>query len=159
MMGNDVLCQAKSGMGKTAVFVLSTLQQLGGDDKKDKEGVLCLVLSHTRELAYQIDKEYKRFAKYIPHIRPTVFYGGQPITENRATLTKEKPNIIVGTPGRILALVREKSLVLQNLEIFVLDECDKMLEQAGTSAAAPRHARRLLTRAVQICAATFRRFS
>lgn len=132
ILGLDVLCQAKSGMGKTAVFVLSTLQQLGEEETKNKDDVLCLVMTHTRELAYQIEKEYKRFSKYMPHIRPAVFYGGQPITENRALLKKDKPNVVVGTPGRVLALVRDKDLKLNNLRIFVLDECDRMLEAPGS---------------------------
>ena len=62
LLGMDVLCQAKSGMGKTAVFVLSTLNQV---TPKDGE-VSVIVLAHIRELAYQISKEYERFAKYMP---------------------------------------------------------------------------------------------
>lgn len=58
----DIVCQAKSGMGKTAVFVLATLQQLQPED-----GVISvLVMCHTRELAFQISKEYERFSKYMP---------------------------------------------------------------------------------------------
>ena len=65
LLGMDVLCQAKSGMGKTAVFVLTTLNQLVA-----KEGeVSVLVLCHTRELAYQIGNEYNRFAKYMPGVK------------------------------------------------------------------------------------------
>ena len=61
----DVLCQAKSGMGKTAVFVLTTLNQL-----VPKEGeVSVVVMCHTRELAYQIGNEYNRFAKYMPGVK------------------------------------------------------------------------------------------
>ena len=61
----DVLCQAKSGMGKTAVFVLTTLNQL-----KPVEGeVAVIVLCHTRELAYQIGNEYNRFAKFMPGVK------------------------------------------------------------------------------------------
>jgi ATP-dependent RNA helicase UAP56/SUB2 len=60
----DVLCQAKSGMGKTAVFVLASLQQLVA-----QEHVSVLVLCHTRELAYQIKNEYQRFSKYMPGVR------------------------------------------------------------------------------------------
>lgn len=61
----DVLCQAKSGMGKTAVFVLATLQQIETVDNQ----VSVLVLCHTRELAFQISKEYERFSKYMPTIK------------------------------------------------------------------------------------------
>lgn len=61
----DILCQAKSGMGKTAVFVLATLQQLELTENR----VHVLVMCHTRELAFQISKEYERFSKYMPHVK------------------------------------------------------------------------------------------
>ena len=120
----DVLCQAKSGMGKTAVFVLATLQQV----EPVAGEVSVLVLCHTRELAFQIKNEYARFSKYMPDIKTGVFYGGVSIKENYEVLKTETPQIIVGTPGRILALVRDKSLSLGKVKHFVLDECDKMLE-------------------------------
>jgi len=58
-----------------------------------------------------------------------VFYGGVPLRDQRDLLAKDPPPIIVGTPGRILALVREKCLKLDKMQYFILDECDKMLEQ------------------------------
>ena len=61
----DVICQAKSGMGKTAVFVLTTLQQL---DLTQSGDVLVMCLCHTRELAFQIQNEYDRFSKYMPEV-------------------------------------------------------------------------------------------
>lgn len=65
VLGMDILCQAKSGMGKTAVFVLATLQQL----ELTENQVYVLVMCHTRELAFQISKEYERFSKYMPHVK------------------------------------------------------------------------------------------
>lgn len=127
ILGMDVICQAKSGMGKTAVFVLATLQQL---DPVDNE-VSVLVLCHTRELAFQISKEYERFSKYMDNVKVAVFFGGINIKKDQATLKSSCPHIVVGTPGRMLALVREKSLNLKNCKHFILDECDKMLEQLG----------------------------
>jgi len=124
VLGMDVLCQAKSGMGKTAVFVLATLQQLECVDNQ----VSVLVLCHTRELAFQISKEYERFSKYMTAIKVGVFFGGLNIQKDEQTLKANCPHIVVGTPGRILALVRSKKLNLRNLKHFVLDECDKMLE-------------------------------
>lgn len=122
----DVLCQAKSGMGKTAVFVLATLQQI----EPVAGQVSVLVLCHTRELAFQIKNEYGRFAKYMGNLKTAVFYGGTSIKKDEELLKNETecPNIIVGTPGRICALLRDKSLTLKNCKHFVLDECDKMLE-------------------------------
>uniref|UniRef100_A0A3B4FT27 RNA helicase n=1 Tax=Pundamilia nyererei TaxID=303518 RepID=A0A3B4FT27_9CICH len=72
ILGMDVLCQAKSGMGKTAVFVLATLQQL----EPITGQVSVLVMCHTRELAFQISKEYERFSKYMPTVKVAVFFGG-----------------------------------------------------------------------------------
>jgi superfamily II DNA/RNA helicase len=65
VLGMDILCQAKSGMGKTAVFVLATLQQLEPQDGQ----VSVIVMCHTRELAFQISKEYERFSKYMSGIK------------------------------------------------------------------------------------------
>ncbi|WVZ23949.1 hypothetical protein V8G54_002493 [Vigna mungo] len=120
----DVICQAKSGMGKTAVFVLSTLQQVDPVPGQ----VAALVLCHTRELAYQICHEFERFSTYLPDIKAAVFYGGVNIKVHKELLKNECPHIVVGTPGRILALARDKDLGLKNVRHFILDECDKMLE-------------------------------
>ncbi|XP_056892496.1 ATP-dependent RNA helicase DDX39A-like [Takifugu flavidus] len=125
ILGMDILCQAKSGMGKTAVFVLATLQQIEPVDGQ----VSVLVMCHTRELAFQISKEYERFSKYMPTVKVSVFFGGLAIRKDEEVLKKNCPHIIVGTPGRIRALILQKSLRLKNIKHFVLDECDKMLEQ------------------------------
>uniref|UniRef100_A0A1I8EZ32 RNA helicase n=1 Tax=Wuchereria bancrofti TaxID=6293 RepID=A0A1I8EZ32_WUCBA len=123
ILGMDIVCQAKSGMGKTAVFVLATLQQLEPVDGE----VSVLVMCHTRELAFQISKEYERFSKYIPGVRITVFFGGIPIKNDEEILKNNAPHIVVGTPGRTLQLARKGNLKLKNIKYFVLDECDKMI--------------------------------
>lgn len=126
ILGTDVLCQAKSGMGKTAVFVLACLQQIDASEKAVKTLVIC----HTRELAYQIKNEFERFAKYFNGIKVSVMYGGTPYEADKKTLTGDNiPQIVIGTPGRILALVRDKAMNLEKLTQFVLDECDKSLEK------------------------------
>jgi ATP-dependent RNA helicase UAP56/SUB2 len=133
ILGTDVLCQAKSGLGKTAVFVLTTLQQV--EPVAGETSVL--VMCHTRELAYQIKNEYARFSKYMPDVKTAVFYGGTPIQKD-AEILKNKdthPHIIVATPGRLQALVRDKHLRLGSVKVFVLDECDKMLDQIGMNIA------------------------
>merc|ERR1712072_1291775 len=96
-----------------------------GEAEEGKVSVL--VMCHTRELAFQISKEYERFSKYIPGVKVGVFFGGLTIAKDEQVLKSNCPNIIVGTPGRILALVRLKKLNLKNLKHFILDECDKML--------------------------------
>merc|ERR1719211_633503 len=75
VLGMDILCQAKSGMGKTAVFVLATLQQLEPVDGQ----VSVLVMCHTRELAFQISKEYERFSKYYTTTKVGVFLEDWPL--------------------------------------------------------------------------------
>ena len=116
-------------MGKTAVFVLATLQQIEPVDGE----VAVVVLCHTRELAYQIKNEYARFSKFMPDLRTSVFYGGTQVKTDIETLkSKDKcPHIVVGTPGRLNALVRDKALNGATVKHFVLDECDKLLEQLG----------------------------
>ncbi len=93
--------------------------------------VSVIVLCHTRELAFQISKEYERFSKYMNTVKVAVFFGGMPIKKDEEVLKKNCPHIVVGTPGRILALSRQKSLNLKTIKHFILDECDKMLEALG----------------------------
>jgi ATP-dependent RNA helicase UAP56/SUB2 len=140
VLGGDIICQAKSGMGKTAVFCLATLHQLNpvvaaaatttdGEPTESKESsVQVLVLCHTRELAFQIAHEYERFSKYLPAVKTAVFYGGVNIKTNKDILANDSPHVVVGTPGRILALAKQGSLKLDNIHHFVLDECDRVLE-------------------------------
>lgn len=156
LLNVDVLCQAKSGLGKTAVFVLTTLHQLEPVPGECSVLVMC----HTRELAYQIKNEYARFSKYLPDVKTAVFYGGTPMAKDIETLKNKEqyPNIIVGTPGRLNALVRDKVLSLRNIKAFVLDECDKMLDQIGEFDISTKVELSLIV-TLQICVATFRRFS
>merc|ERR1712042_387380 len=86
-------------------------------------------MSHTRELAFQINKEYERFSKYLTNIKVAVFFGGLGVKKDEQVLKTNCPHIVVGTPGRILALVNKKTLNLKNIKHFVLDECDQMLEK------------------------------
>lgn len=125
VLGMDIICQAKSGMGKTAVFVLATLHQLTPVDGEVHVVVLC----HTRELAYQIQREYERFSKYLPDVRSRVFYGGVNVKQSIETITNDRPHVIVGTPGRVLDLVNRKALDLSHVKHFVLDECDRLLAE------------------------------
>eukprot|EP00923_Selenidium_pygospionis_P048476 GHVN01083402.1.p1 GENE.GHVN01083402.1~~GHVN01083402.1.p1 ORF type:complete len:430 (-),score=53.55 GHVN01083402.1:174-1463(-) len=127
--GVDVLCQAKSGLGKTAVFVLTVLHLLGGEELED--AVYCLGIAHTRELAFQIKNEFDRFCKYLKGVRRAVVYGGTPIQKDVEMLSKPEsvPHILLGTPGRLLALLQNKALKPDKIRHFVLDECDKCMEK------------------------------
>jgi len=129
MTGQDLICQAKSGMGKTAVFVLATLQQI-----EPEEGVIdTVVLCHTRELAFQISAEFQRFSKYLKavnNVKIGVVFGGMPFAENKTMIENEKPHILVGTPGRMLHLLRPPAVIkLKSVKRFILDECDNMLNE------------------------------
>ncbi|KAL4435312.1 hypothetical protein ABPG74_022795 [Tetrahymena malaccensis] len=122
--GKDVLCQAKAGTGKTAVFVLSVLNQLPDDAKPFS----CLVLCHTRELAFQIKNEFKRLGKFT-NFKVKAVYGGVEESVDIHTLKTKKPHILVATPGRCLSLIKAKPAVIetQNIEYFIIDECDRVL--------------------------------
>lgn len=121
-------------------------------------------MCHTRELAYQIKNEYARFSKYMPEVKTAVFYGGTPMQKDIEVLKNKDthPHIVVATPGRLNALVRDKNLRLGNTKVFVLDECDKMLDQIGRSPETVEDGRQTfttLTPSPQICAETCRRSS
>jgi len=122
ILGTDVICQAKSGMGKTAVFVISVIQQ-----DPEPKNLECVVLANTRELSMQICKEFKRFTKYLPDIKCATIYGGVPIEGQIAALKSEPPHIVCGTPGRMMDLVDRKALDLTHVKHFIIDECDKVL--------------------------------
>ena len=125
ILGMDVLCQAKSGMGKTAVFVITVLQQL--DPTPNEVGAV--ILCHTRELAYQISHEMTRFSAHMPSVKAAVIYGGVNIKTQREELKANMPNVIVATPGRLKVLVQEGTISLKKCAHFILDECDKCLEK------------------------------
>eukprot|EP00915_Cephaloidophora_sp_WS-2016_P007766 GHVH01010737.1.p1 GENE.GHVH01010737.1~~GHVH01010737.1.p1 ORF type:complete len:444 (+),score=80.37 GHVH01010737.1:74-1405(+) len=131
IMGVDIICQAKSGMGKTAVFVLSILQQLKMEKELQAGECLCLGIAHTRELAFQIKNEFERFSKYMNGVRVMVVYGGVSIKEQISTLSmvETTPHIVIGTPGRVNQLIREGHLKCEQIDHFVVDECDKVLDK------------------------------
>ena len=127
MSGSDVLCQGKAGMGKTAIFIFTIINRILKQEIKWE--LSCLVLCHTRELAYQISKEFARFSKDL-NIKTCLLIGG----DNEKTQIddlKNKPTVIIGTPGRILSLSKKNHLNLNNIQVFVIDECDKMLNALG----------------------------
>lgn len=125
VFGKDLICQANSGMGKTAVFVLSVLHQLDVEASPFQALVLC----HTRELAHQISREFERLGKYIVGLKIQSIYGGVNIDKQIFKLEANPPHIVIGTPGRTLHLVKDKKLPLDGLRFFIIDECDRVLEQ------------------------------
>lgn len=109
LQGANVICQAKAGMGKTAVFVIGILNLMTPEANNEYLPHQCIVIAHTRELAYQINKEFMKFSKYMttPPLRIGCYFGGMSIDRDMGELSDRKttPHIIIGTPGRLLDLL------------------------------------------------------
>jgi ATP-dependent RNA helicase DeaD len=118
--GHDLIAQAQTGTGKTAAFGCSLLNNLV---KSDNVGAI--VLAPTRELAIQVYEDLNKLSKY-EKITVLPFYGGDSIQKQLREL-KRGVDVVVGTPGRILDLIRRKALLLGNAQFLVLDEADEML--------------------------------
>jgi ATP-dependent RNA helicase DeaD len=119
--GRHILGQAKTGTGKTASFGLPALQTI----EKGK-GFQCLILVPTRELAIQVAKELRELGRFTP-LRVLAVYGGQRIREQVPKLEKD-PEILVGTPGRVMDLKQRRLIHYDNMKLAVLDEVDRMLD-------------------------------
>jgi ATP-dependent RNA helicase DeaD len=122
LTGKDIIGQAQTGTGKTAAFGIPILQKID----TDKESVQAIVIAPTRELAIQVSEEINRLAKYTG-IRSLPIYGGQSI-ERQIKALKNRPQIITGTPGRLLDHIKRKTLRLHHISMAVLDEADEMLD-------------------------------
>jgi ATP-independent RNA helicase DbpA len=145
LQGDDIIAQAETGTGKTAVFGIGLLTRLNVHDYHVQAMVLC----PTRELADQVSKEIRRLASYIPNIKLLTLCGGVPYGPQSGSLA-HGAHIIVGTPGRILKHLRKGSLKPDKLQTLVLDEADRMLDMgfyediAEIVAATPAHRQTLL---------------
>ena len=125
--GRDLLGIAQTGTGKTCAFALPILQRLGKSGTTRKPGTCrALILSPTRELASQIADSFRAYGKFM-HLSIDVVFGGVPINRQIKRL-EAGADILVATPGRLLDLVNQKALRLNELDIFVLDEADQMLD-------------------------------
>ncbi|PSW06863.1 ATP-dependent RNA helicase DbpA [Photobacterium lipolyticum] len=145
LAGKDVIAQGKTGSGKTAAFGLGLLEKLN----VKRFRVQSLVLCPTRELADQVAKEIRRLARTIHNIKVLTLCGGMPFGPQIGSL-EHGAHIIVGTPGRIEEHVRKGTLNLDDLEMLILDEADRMLEMGFQDAldaiidAAPKQRQTLL---------------
>ncbi len=119
--GRDVIAQARTGTGKTAAFALPALQRLNPKGK----GVQVLVLSPTRELAVQVGKAMEDYSAH-ESAKILTIYGGASYGYQKGTL-RQGASVVVGTPGRLLDLVRQGNLKLDTVRLLVLDEADEML--------------------------------
>ncbi|MGL6107073.1 DEAD/DEAH box helicase [Romboutsia sp.] len=126
--GRDLLGCAQTGTGKTASFAIPILQQIY-NEKKNSKGpkiIKAVILAPTRELAIQIEENFKAYSKYT-NIKSLVIFGG--VSQHPQTKAlKEGVDILIATPGRMLDLYNQKFLKLNNVKYFVLDEADSMLD-------------------------------
>jgi len=128
LKGGDLLAAAQTGTGKTAGFVLPILKLLTINPlQSPKPGQpRCLILTPTRELAAQIAESVRTYGAYLPH-RSEVIFGGVNINPQIKTL-RRPVDILIATPGRLLDLVGQRVINLAAVEIFILDEADRMLD-------------------------------
>jgi ATP-dependent RNA helicase DbpA len=122
LAGDDVCVRADTGSGKTVAFGLGVLSRL-----RSPLVVQGLVLCPTRELAEQVSGELRRLASRIPNVKVLTLFGGVPFAPQRASL-KQGAHVVVGTPGRIEEHLRKGGLVLDELQVLVLDEADRLHE-------------------------------
>jgi ATP-dependent RNA helicase RhlE len=125
--GRDLLGIAQTGTGKTAAFSLPSLHRLAANPKaRSNASCRMLVLSPTRELAAQIAENMRGYAKYL-NLSVQCVFGGIPVGKQARALVPGC-DILVATPGRLLDLIDQRALTLRNVEIFVLDEADQMMD-------------------------------
>ena len=121
--GKDVLGLANTGTGKTAAFCLPMINNLS---KQSTKGINALVIAPTRELAQQIEQEFKSFSHGMK-LYSTLCVGGLSIHKQKQSLRRD-PHVVIGTPGRLKDLFKQGCLDLRNVSTFVLDEVDLMLD-------------------------------
>lgn len=126
--GRDVLGIAQTGSGKTISYVVPILNLLMNRAAKPNRHVQALVLVPTRELAVQVGEVFQHYTRVLPvQIKPMAVYGG--VSINPQMINLQGVDVLVATPGRLLDLISSKAVYLSDVEILVLDEADKMLNQ------------------------------
>lgn len=123
LLGRDILGCAQTGTGKTAAFSIPTIQHL---KVHDRSKIRALILTPTRELAVQIQENISIYAKYTT-IKSTVIFGGVPQRPQERAI-RAGVDIVVATPGRLNDLIRQRIIDISSVEIFILDEADRMLD-------------------------------
>lgn len=125
----DLLGCAQTGTGKTAAFALPLLQLLSQHTDQPADGrrkIKALILTPTRELAIQIEESFRAYGRHLP-LKQLVIFGGVSQHQQVASL-RRGVDILVATPGRLLDLLQQRHLTLQDIKYFVLDEADRMLD-------------------------------
>jgi ATP-dependent RNA helicase RhlE len=128
LQGTDLLGVAQTGTGKTAAFAIPILQLLHKNHtfSKGKRSIKALIVTPTRELAIQIDDSFQAYGKYTG-LTHTVIFGG--VKQGRQTdALQNGVDILVATPGRLLDLINQRFITLKDIQLFILDEADRMLD-------------------------------
>lgn len=126
LRGKDIAGQAQTGTGKTATFLLATFQQLINDESEKIKNPRAIILAPTRELAIQIHKDAVQLSPYL-NLKFALIYGGVDYKKQQDKL-KSNVDIIIGTPGRIIDFYKQKAFTLDNIQVMVLDEADRMFD-------------------------------
>ena len=130
LAGRDLMAMAQTGTGKTAAFTLPLLQRLlphaSTSASPARHPIRALILAPTRELAIQVEKSVETYSRHVP-LRSTVVFGGIDIKTQKPALAKGV-EILVATPGRLLDHVESRNLMLNQVQILILDEADRMLD-------------------------------
>ncbi|MGE4572411.1 MAG: DEAD/DEAH box helicase [Candidatus Izemoplasmatales bacterium] len=121
--GKDIIGHSQTGTGKTAAFALPLLDRIDYENQNIQSIIIC----PTRELAVQVKSEIDSMGQYLPKLKTVAIYGGEAITIQIKSL-KYKPQVIIGTPGRIIDLMKRKLIKLHDISYLVLDEADEMLK-------------------------------
>ncbi len=129
LKGKDLIGKANTGTGKSAVFLLTLLTKLQRDGKRGREKgrPKALIIAPTRELVMQISKDAKDLAKYT-HQRIVSVYGGVDYGKQMKLLTEKKCDVVAATPGRLLDFLGKNIISLEDCEMLVIDEADRMLD-------------------------------
>jgi ATP-dependent RNA helicase RhlE len=129
--GDDVLGSAQTGTGKTAAFAIPIIQQLINSELNHQKNrkISSLIVTPTRELAIQIEENFKAYSKYTK-LRSTVIFGG--VSQHSQTrILSNGIDILIATPGRLLDLMNQGYITINDVKYFVLDEADRMLDMVS----------------------------
>jgi superfamily II DNA/RNA helicase len=127
MGGHDIRASSRTGSGKTAAFLLPSLQRLTSAPVTPGRGPRLLILVPTRELAMQVAAEAQKYSAYLQKTRTVCIYGGVPYPVQNRELSRPY-EILVATPGRLLDFLSQKRICLSRVETLILDEADRMLD-------------------------------
>jgi len=126
LQGRDLMGCAQTGTGKTAAFAIPILQQLSARQSKKTRCIRTLILTPTRELAIQINENFATYGKFLT-LKHTAIFGGVSQVNQVRTL-KSGCDVLIATPGRLLDLLQQRLVDISHIEVFVLDEADRMLD-------------------------------